>query len=294
MAGMRARNIILSAVLSVTMGAFSISAFAQAGADSQASSSSFIVSGKVVDCPGAPMGGVTVKVGLWGLRDGDCVTTSKEDGTFRIDCRLPAGDLQVKFEKPGCSTVVRKVPGAIRMEERKPWTIVMLCSDPPPPIKPHKKRPGIGYEAYVGHYRMVSICADGGRTDTEVHLSAISPTDRRKCLCRKGWRLAVVGADSKRESYGCWWVKPDGDIEVSFPCDGAAFGGSTWTLWKNGDSLVGQGSSWSDAGVGAYWEMTLTPMQRETDRDRPSQERGKSLPKRASSNGEATMKGRGT
>jgi len=189
MVRMRARHIAFFSALVVASGVFLFPAVAQSGARFQSKLLPFTVSGKVVDCPGAPMGGVTVKVGPWGLRDGDCVSSSKADGTFRIDCRLPAGDLMVKFEKPGCSTVVRKVPDAMRIEETKPWTIVMLCSDPPPPIQPHKKTPGVGYQAYVGRYRMVSTCADGSRTEKSVILSSSSPTDRGKCTCKKNWRL---------------------------------------------------------------------------------------------------------
>lgn len=220
-----------------------------------------IVRGTVEDYMGAPIRGVTIEAGAWGAGDGDCTATSDDHGAFTLECSPLAGDLKVKFEMPGCGAAIRRFPPDARRDGMVTLKIILQCGDTVVPIKPHKKSPGVSYDAYVGTYRMASTFREGRRVEGQVTLSATSETAEHKCLCRKEWKLAITDDGDGHKGYGCWRVREDGDLQVSFPCEGLAFAGHDWTLWKEGNVLTGQGSSWSDTGVGSHWELTLIPMR---------------------------------
>lgn len=231
---------------------------AQEGQVPKEGSTSAVITGTVMDYVGAPLSGASVKVAVRGPTDGDCKATSDKDGAFTLSCLPPTGDLTMKVEMPGCSTVVRQIPSSMRVNEIKPLKFILQCGDPPVPIRPHAKAPGVSFTAYVGHYKMTSVFRDAQKREEPVTLYEGSSTDEHKCLCRKEWKLASVTAENGCKGYGCWRVREDGDIEVYFPCEGLAFAGSNWTLWREGKDLVGQGSSWSDVGGGRSWQITLT------------------------------------
>jgi hypothetical protein len=243
--------------VSLVLLAFSLLGFSQVTVPATRQDADKVTLIKIISEDGTPLADATIEVISMVDRNEAFKLHTDANGVILLcHLQLPS-EFELKITHENCNSIVRT---HMRIENLrgKDLAFSMLCGDPPLPKKEHTRTPRVSYINYTGRYRM-TIMHNGKQTcDKFLVLYAQAETSEHKCKCKSDWKLAAITANGACSEYGCWRVKEDGDIEMFFPCQGLTFGGSNWTLWKEGDGLVGQASSWSDAGGSRNWEVKLT------------------------------------
>lgn len=201
--------------------------------------------GVITDQFGTPLRGVIVELTQGGTSGEVYKTVSQNDGGYLLQGLSLTGEVVVSFYKEDSLPVIRKFRSPEELKAINSLNISLLCCDSGLPIPPHAKEQPLSATYYVGQYDMLTVCKTSRHSGTRVQLQEGKAGAPSRCLCTN---LALLSAKDGGQSYACWRVKEDGDIEVSFPCEGLAFAGGTWTLWKKGKSLIGYSSGVTDSG----------------------------------------------
>lgn len=242
-------------LLYISLITFSIIALGQSAPLSE---SNYNLQGKIINERGNPLANVSVEI--HGQEDRETIykTSTDENGFYKIVVPEILGKCWLRATAEYCGAVVRSFDSSAQLQSAKVVDITMICSDPPLPIQlqEHRKNPGVTYKKYLGTYKVAFICKDEKTDGGTIVLQGLNKSVNGKCKCGDKSRVfSWVGACGE---FGCWHVEDNGDIKMSFPC-GAILAGEKFTLWEEGDQLIGYGESWSDAGGGRKREIILKP-----------------------------------
>lgn len=225
--------------------------------------------GKVLSGNGFPLAGVNIKICAPPSSDNViCKTVSDKNGLFSIIVPEESKGYVLRAETPGSSLTVRTFANIAKLAEKDALNITVYGVDPPLPIqtREHKRlSENTDIADYVGKYQITYIYGDIRNSLATIELYKNTVNKDGSCNCENRM-LAVItnrqvipgccGIDDK----GCWSIKDNGDLKITFGCQRAIFAGEVWTLWKEEDRLVGYGGVLSDVGSSINWELILTPI----------------------------------
>lgn len=254
------RHLVVFLTLAIVgLAPVSFGAQSSLGSPAVAFSQPSVIQGRIIAEAGQPLPGITVEVFADQTSQLLGAGFSDSEGKYIIQGLTSPGQLMMKFTGPGCSTVIRKGITLEWLSQHLSLDVIMTCCDPGLPIPPHDKSPPLSLGHYVGQYKVAMVCKNRNIPETSVELREGKAPEPSKCLCTN---VAIFCGKEGRQGYYCWRVKDDGDLEVSWPCEGLAFGGGQWTLWRSGDVLTGYSTGWSDSGCGSpVCLITMTPVK---------------------------------
>lgn len=215
-----------------------------------------LLKGRVTNSAGEPLSDVLIRVIPSG--DPSLAQTVKSDakGAFSLVRVIHKGEVTVQFSHENCNTVARKFPKPEDFSRLDKLDIILACSERIPPLKEHAKHPGVSNEHYVGKYEVTAIQKGVKSPAYLLQLSGRHQSEDGKCRCGDAWYLALSCSSDPCIAMGCWQVKDHVAVAIQFPC-GLAFAGGCYTLWEEGDGLVGQERDWTDTGDGEWCDVSM-------------------------------------
>jgi len=208
---------------------------------------------------GLPLIGVSVEAFLEPSREPVGRGLSDSEGKYYLQGFTSAGTLMMRFSAPDCDTVIMKGIPIKMPQERFSLDVTIICCDPGLPVPHHENSVALRATDYLGAYTIDTVCKTCRSAGSIVFLATHEKADAPRCNCGAPGQMVLLGPGEKCPGYGCWRITNHGSIEVYFPCDGIAFAGTKWVLWKEGPLLKGYTSGWTDSGCPPpICEITLT------------------------------------